>query len=139
MDNDFYLKVLEKAANNGVFISTDISDEIRLYFDRYHDPIAEDWTGLKKSVEDVLKKISYDGLIEYKNETPEVNFAGNNDYRDKIKASITIQPKGLLFFYEKKKVDTASKANNMTMWFIIITATIGILNFIGTILLLFKK
>jgi hypothetical protein len=132
MDNDFYFTLLQKTSEKGTLIYVNISDEIKNHFLDNNNIPDVIHTSLNRNVDIVLDRFKEANHLVFRNETPEINFATNTDCLDKIKVEAAITPTGVIFLYERKKIDGMLTANKLTRNFIYATVFIGLLTaFIG--------
>jgi len=117
-----YFDFLELLSKKGLFGEIDVSDKLREMFENDALENLERYGDLNG----FLKDISKYGHFTFRNDTKSAAILGNKDWLSEIKASMALTPEGLLFLYEKKKIDQSVKSNNLTLLFIIVTASIGL-------------
>jgi len=117
-----YFDFLELLSKKGLFGEIDVSDKLRDHF-KDNEPESLERYG---DLDGFLKDITKYGHFTFRNETKANAKSDHKDWLSAIKASMSLTPDGLLFLYEKKKIDQTVKSNNLTFLFIIVTASIGL-------------
>jgi len=117
-----YFDFLELLSKKGLFGEIDVSDKLR---DHFKDDELKD-VARYGDLDGFLKDITKYGHFTFRNDTKSDAKSGHKDWLSAIKASMSLTPEGLLFLYEKKKIDQTVKSNRLTLLFIIVTASIGL-------------
>lgn len=132
MDNDIFFKWLEKAAKRGLNDSFDISKDFQNYLRK--NGLAKgkptNWYELPDLFLGEYKRLGYIHYIPFYTAAPEelAKQPVPDNWVDLIQVSFMIKPEGLIFLYEKRKIDQQAKTNNLTVWFIFVTLFIGLCN-----------
>lgn len=127
--SDFYLTILEKGADAGVYVDTDISLEIQILFSDSKNMPNQEYDNLKENVDKFFSPLEIDGFFKIENNCPEINPASNRDWISQISVELKLTPKGLSFINEHRKLEATYKANRLTRYYILATIGIGILTF----------
>jgi hypothetical protein len=102
MNNDFYFKILDKAAKAGIYNSVDITTDIVDCLKRMNiNGRPANWYELPYTLLDPLQAKDY---IHYLKLHPEMENPESDDWMGELKIIITLHPEGLLFLYERDKI-----------------------------------
>jgi hypothetical protein len=96
-----YFDFLELLSKKGLFGEIDVSDKLR---DHFKD---EELKNLERygDLDSFLKDITKYGHFTFRNETKTDATSDHKAWLSAIKTSMSLTPDGLLFLYEKKKID----------------------------------
>ncbi|HEY5392355.1 MAG TPA: hypothetical protein VIJ57_09595 [Hanamia sp.] len=123
--NDLYFEILEKCANNGVFDTISCMPEIKRYLIKAKVEPASNWYDITNMLLEPLKEVDYIHFIRFGQSEKDMETIPDN-WMDKLSAIVSIKPKGLLFLYEKRKIEQTALGNKLTRWYIFATVIIGL-------------
>jgi hypothetical protein len=115
--NDFYFTIIEKAAKAGIYVSVEITQEVKDYlvFLGADRPASNCYY----LVDNLLGPLQEKNFFHFINSHPEQTNDPPNNWLDLFRVIITLHPEGLLFYYTKSQADLAlkkAKSTNIKSW-----------------------